>query len=67
MEEPVLNIPSKRFKGESTVVSVRLPGDMVRELDGIAARTGRNRNEIVLMCLEFALDHLETPERRKEE
>ena len=32
---------------------------MIREIDAIALHTGRNRNEIVLKCLSFALERYE--------
>ena len=59
MSIPKLEIPVKRYAGESTVVSLRIPKDMLREIDETAARTGRTRNEVLSLCLEFALEHLE--------
>lgn len=44
------------------VVSSRLTNELVEELDKIAERTGRTRNEIIQMCLEFAVDNLEVKE-----
>jgi hypothetical protein len=35
-------------------------------LDRIAENTGRNRNEIIMLCLEFAIDNLETDTDGKE-
>lgn len=54
-----LVIPTKKFRGDSQVLSVRLPNDLISKLDEIAADTGRTRNEIVQTCLEFAVEHLE--------
>ncbi len=59
MEEPKLHIKPKKFTGESTVVSLRLPKDMIEAFDELAKRTGRTRNELFSMSLEFALEHLE--------
>ena len=59
MERPKLHISAKKYIGESTVVSMRLPRDMVKEFDDIAEATGRTRNEVLTMCLEFALDHMD--------
>ena len=53
-----LIIPAKKYKGESSVVSARLPVEMIIKLDQIAERTGRNRNEIISICLEYAIDNL---------
>lgn len=59
MPEKKLVISSKKFRGDSAVVSVRLPNDLIVRLDAIAEETGRTRNEIVQTCLEFAVDNLE--------
>lgn len=61
-----LFIPSKRYKGDTSVVSARLPNELIKDLDRIAENTGRNRNEIIMLCLEFAIDNLETDTDRKE-
>ena len=55
-----LIIPSKKYKGETSVVSARLPNDMIKDLDSIAESTGRNRNEIIMMCLEYAIENFDT-------
>jgi hypothetical protein len=54
-----LFIKPRKYRGETSVISSRLPSDMIREIDAIALSTGRNRNEIVLKCLSFALEHYE--------
>lgn len=59
METPKLHIRPKRYTGESTVISIRLPRDMLKEIDAAAEKSGRPRNEIVLMGMEFALQHME--------
>ena len=38
---------------------MRLPKDMLKDLDNTAEMTGRTRNEIMLMCLEYALTNME--------
>lgn len=48
--------------GKSTVVSVRLPDTMLAKLEDVAAQTGRTRNELVQMCIDYALSRLEIPE-----
>ncbi len=53
-----LIISSKKYKGDTSVFSVRLPLEMVKELDNISELTGRNRNEIISLCLEFAIDNM---------
>lgn len=59
MEMPILKIKSKKYTGESTVVSMRMPRDMAREIDDIAATTGYTRTELMMLCLEFSLNHME--------
>ena len=59
MPEPVLKISPKKYGGESTVVSMRVSKDLLKDIDAVAAFTGRNRNEILTMSLEFALNHME--------
>ena len=58
MSEKKLIISSKKFRGDSSVVSVRLPNDMIEKLDDIAEETGRTRNEIVTKCLAFSIENL---------
>lgn len=59
MEDKKLIVSSKRFKGETGVVSVRLPNELIKSLDEIAVKTGRTRNEIIQLCLEFSVENLE--------
>ncbi len=59
MERPKLHISPKRYTGESTVISMRLPRDMLKEIDAAAEKSGRSRNEILLLGMEFALQHME--------
>jgi hypothetical protein len=58
MDEPKLFIPPKKYTGESSVVSMRLPKDMIREIDAIAKNAGRTRTDVMILCLEFALEHM---------
>lgn len=57
--EKKLTIEQKKYKGESSVVSARLPIELIKEIDRIASETGRTRNEILTLCLEFALENIE--------
>ena len=59
MEDLTLRIGAKRYTEESTVISFRLPKDMLKEIDSVASTTGRTRNEILTTGLEFALRHME--------
>ena len=60
----------KRFKSEprryvepSVVVSMRIPKDMLRDLDRAAEISGRTRNEIISMSLEYALKHMDIEQK----
>ncbi len=57
--EKKLTIEQKKYKGESSVVSARLPLELIKEIDRVANESGRTRNEILLLCLEFALENIE--------
>lgn len=38
---------------------------MLADFDRVAAATGRTRNEILMLSLEFALEHMEVGEREE--
>ena len=59
---PEFRVRAKKYTAASTVVSIRIPKDMLQALDDIAAETGRTRNEIIAKGLEFAMEHLEITE-----
>lgn len=59
MDSPKFQITPKKYTNESSVISCRLPKNMLREIDEVAKITGRARNEIITMSLEFALNHME--------
>ena len=48
MQKPKLQIIPKRYKEETTVISMRAPKDMVADLDKIAEQTGRTRTDFLL-------------------
>lgn len=59
MSEPIFRIPKKKYGGDTTVISVRMPKDLLKDIDQVAALSGRSRNEILTLSLEFALNHTE--------
>ena len=63
MSNEKLIISSKKYRGDSTVISIRLPDELVKKLDEIAEETGRTRNEVIQKCLAFAVDNLEIKEQ----
>ncbi len=54
-----LIIEQKRPKGEDghRVFSIRVKEELYNRLDKLAAQTGRSRNELIGMLLDFALDN----------
>ena len=64
MPDKKLVISSKKFRGDSSVVSVRLPNDMIEKLDAIAEQTGRTRNEIIQKCLAYSIENIEVTENK---
>ena len=59
MSEKKLKISAKKYNGDTAFVSARLPSDLIKEIDEICETTGRNRNEIIQLCLEFAVENIE--------
>ena len=67
MDRPVLRIAPKRYGGETTIVSMRMAKELLKDIDAVANVSGRTRNEIMTMSLEFALNHMEIVMKEKEE
>ena len=65
--EKKLTIEEKRYKGESSVVSMRLPVELIKDIDRIAKETNRTRNELFILCLEFSLENIEIKTSEREE
>ena len=61
-KKKAFQVKRKRFTAASTVISLRLPKDMLEALDAAAAETGRTRNEFIALALEFALENLDVSE-----
>ena len=59
MSENKLVIQARKFGGETSVISVRLPKEMLAAIDKVAADSGRPRNEIIITSLEYALGNTE--------
>lgn len=52
-----------KYGGETSVISLRLPKEMLAVIDQVAADTGRTRNEIMVKSIEYALDNMEINEK----
>lgn len=58
-KKPKLRISPKKYNGDTSVISTRIPKKMLKDIDAVSGTTGRTRNEIMLMCLEYALNNME--------
>lgn len=47
----------KGYDSESK--TFRLPVEMIRRLDALAAKNKLSLNQLVIQCLQYALDHVE--------
>ena len=54
-----------KLRGEngSTVVTTRMPDRLVQKLENVVIKTGRNRTQVIIMALDYALDRLEIDEK----
>ena len=59
MSEPVFRIPQKKYGGDTTVISARVSRELLKDIDELVDLSGRTRNELLTMSLEFALNHAE--------
>lgn len=54
-----LKVSMKKYNGETSVVSLRMPVELIAKLDAICEKTGRTRNDLIIKSLDFALDNIE--------
>jgi len=59
VQKPKLQITQKKYTEETAIISMRMPKDMLRDIDAVASKTGRTRNEILMLSMEFALENIE--------
>ena len=62
MKEPKQKLViTKKLKGDDghKVFSIRIKDETVARLDDIAEKTGRSRNDLINMLLDFAMDYCE--------
>ena len=58
MEEKKLILSTKKFKADSTtIISARVPTELIKKIEDLAKRTNRNRNEMVQILLSYAVDN----------
>lgn len=59
-----MKISMKKYTGETSVVSLRMPNELISKLDDVCQKTGRTRNELIIRSLDFALNNLEIEEEK---
>jgi len=58
MEEKKLVLSTKKFKADSTtIVSARVPTELIKKIEVLAKKTNRNRNEMIQILLTYAVDN----------
>lgn len=48
----------KPVKPEKEVISIRIPTDLLKEVDEKSAQSDISRNEFINQCISFALDNM---------
>jgi len=69
MEEKKLILVPKKFKADATtIVSARISTDLMKKIETLAKKTNRNRNEMIQILLDYAVENtLIQDEDEKEE
>ena len=49
----------KPSKSEKVVISIRIEDNKLEQIDKIATKANMSRNELIVQCLDFAIDNLE--------
>lgn len=49
----------KKKEDKSVIMTLRLDKNLQREFDKLSIQSGRSRNELMCMALQYALEHLE--------
>lgn len=64
MSEDQLIIKAKKLKGNDgyKTFSIRIKEDLVENIDDISTQTGRSRNELIGILLEYAIMHCKIEE-----
>lgn len=58
MENKKLVLSTKKFKEDSTtIISARVPTELLKKIEYLAKKTNRNRNEMVQILLSFAVEN----------
>lgn len=57
MDKKLILVPKKFKTNETTIVSVRISIDLMKKIDLLAKKANMNRNEIIQILLNYAVDN----------
>ena len=49
----------KPTKYEKAVISIRIDSEMLKHIDELSYKTDISRNEFIVQCIDYALEHLD--------
>ena len=55
----------KPRNGEKEIISFRIPTDLLKRIDKTASDNSLSRNELMIQCIEYALDNIDADEPAK--
>ncbi len=57
MDKKLILVPKKFKTNETTIVSARISIDLMKKIDLLAKKANMNRNEIIQILLNYAVDN----------
>ena len=57
MDKKLILVPKKFKASETTIVSARISMDLMKKIDSLAKKANMNRNEIIQILLNYAVDN----------
>ena len=51
-------VKRRKYLGNTSVVSARIPEDLIKKLNDVCEETGYSKNDIIQMCIEYAIDNI---------
>jgi len=58
IEMEKLELKKKKYSTQTSIVSLRMPVDLIQKIEAVAEKTGRTRNDVIIRLLDFGLDNL---------
>ena len=52
-------LKKKKYGTVTSIVSLRMPNELIKRIDEICEKSGRTRNELIIKSIDFALENLE--------